>query len=295
MPSALFVVVRRNEKVAPSDKSGRAPTIESPSNQTVQMLRELHETGGRREHGAFLVEGTRLVAEAAAASWPLLAVLYDPEKAEEDEGLSSLVAQLPQALPASARAIKHASDTVTPQGIVAAARIPAPPVEVEAREQLVLVLDGVNDPGNAGTLLRSAAGAGVRTVLASRGSADLFGPKVVRGGMGAHFHLRLGGNLTWEAILAKLGQGRALVVAERGAAAPYYEFDWLRLAVLIVGSEARGPSPEARQLATATVSIPLEPEVESLNAAVAGSVILFEAKRQINNHGGRRAGQAARA
>ena len=259
---------------------GRAPVIESPSNPTVQMLRELRETAGRREHAAFLLEGTRLVAEAVAASWPLLAALYDVEKAEDDQHLSSLVERIPRAMPATARAIKHASDTVTPQGIVAAARIPDPPGEVETDEQLVLVIDGVSDPGNAGTLLRSALAAGVRTVLASVGSADLFAPKVVRAGMGAHFHLRLGCNLRWEAVLAALGDGRALVVAERGAAVPYFDFDWLRPAALIVGSEAHGASPEARRLATASVSIPLEPEVESLNAAIAGSVRLFEAKRQ---------------
>lgn len=266
--------------MAPHHRSSRVPAIESPSNPTVQMLRDLHATAGRRERTAFLLEGTRLVAEAVAASWPLLAVLYDAEKAEGDEQLSSLVEQLPQALPATARAIKHASDTVTPQGIVAAARIPDAPGEVGADEQLVLVIDGVSDPGNAGTLLRSALAAGVRTVLASVGSVDMFAPKVVRAGMGAHFHLRVGGNLAWEAILARLGQGRALVVAEGGAAVPYFDFDWLQPAAIIVGSEARGPSPEARRLASAAVSIPLEPEVESLNAAIAGSVILFEAKRQ---------------
>ena len=254
--------------------------IESPSNPTVQMLRDLHEAAGRREHAAFLLEGTRLVAEAVTASWPLLAALYDLEKAEEDKHLSSLVERMPGALPATARAIKHASDTITPQGIVAAARIPDPPVEVGTDELLVLVMDGVSDPGNAGTLLRSALAAGVRTVLTCVGSADMFAPKVVRAGMGAHFHLRLGGNLSWEEILSRLGKGRELVVAEGGANVPYSDFDWRRPATIVIGSEAHGPSPEARRLASAAISIPLEPEVESLNAAVAGSVILFEAKRQ---------------
>jgi RNA methyltransferase, TrmH family len=261
--------------------SGRDSTvIESPSNPTVQMLRELHRAGGRRERGAFLLEGTRLVAEAVKVAWPLYAVLYDVERVAEDEALSAIVAQIPGALPASARAIKHASDTVTPQGIVAAASTPETDDAVDPDEPLVLVLDGVSDPGNAGTLLRSAAGAGIRTVLASHGSADLFAPKVVRGGMGAHFHLRLGDGLSWAAISARLGKGRVLVVAERDAGMPYYEFDWRHPAALIIGSESRGPSPDAMQLATATVSIPLEPEVESLNAAVAGSVLIFDAKRQ---------------
>ena len=273
-------------KGAPRWKNGGNPTIESPSNSTVQMLRDLHEASGRRARGAFLVEGTRLVAEAMAASWPLLVALYDAERVSEDGELSELVAQLPLALPASARAIKHAGDTVNPQGIIAAAHMPASPVEIDVDEQLVLVLDGVSDPGNAGTLLRSALAAGVHTVLASSGSVDLFAPKVVRGGMGAHFRLKLGVSLSWEAVVAKLGTQRALVVAERRAELPYHEFNWLRPTALIVGNEVRGPSPEALQVATATVSIPMDPEVESLNAAVAGSVILFEAKRQ-RDKGGR--------
>jgi TrmH family RNA methyltransferase len=144
----------------------------------------------------------------------------------------------------------------------------------------VLVMDGISDPGNAGTLLRSAASSGVRTVLATRGSVDLFAPKVVRGGMGAHFRLKLATGVTWETIPAKLGEGRAMVMAERDAVRPYYLFDWCRPAVIVVGSEARGSGPEARQLATEMVSIPLEAGVESLNAAVAGSILMFEAKRQ---------------
>ncbi len=256
----------------------RAPLIESVSNPTVRMLRELHDRDGRREHGAFLIEGVRLVAEAVAASWPLLAALYDPERAEGE--LAELVARIPSALPASPRALKHASDTVTPQGIVAAARMPAFEGPADPAEPLILVMDGIADPGNAGTLLRSALAAGVRTVLASPGTADLFAPKVVRSGMGAHFHLRLGVDLPWPDLLRALGEDRPAVVAEARAQLPYYRFDWRRPAALIVGGEAHGPGPEALRRATARVSIPLSADVESLNAAVAGSVILFEAKRQ---------------
>lgn len=244
------------------------------------MLRELHTREGRREHRAFLVEGTRLVAEAVLASWPLAVVLYDPVRAGQDPALADLVSRIPYAAQASSRAIEHASDTVTPQGIVAAATMRALRPSVEPAEALVLILDGIGDPGNAGTLLRSALGAGVRTVIASRHCVDLFSPKVVRGGMGAHFHLKLAVDVSWPDIRGMLGEAREMVVAEARAPLAYYRYDWRRPTALVVGGEARGPSPEALQMATARVSIPLEPEVESLNAAVAGSVILFEAKRQ---------------
>ena len=264
--------------MGPQDR--RPPVVESPSNPTVRMLRELHTRDGRREHGAFLIEGSRLVAEAVAASWPLLVALYDPDRVVGDPELASLVARIPGALQASPRAIKHASDTVTPQGIVAAAKLPAFGGTVAPTEPLVLVMDGIADPGNAGTLLRSALGSGVCTVLAPHGSVDLFAPKVVRSGMGAHFRLHLGTDLSWEEIARALGTGRQVVVAEARGETPYHRFDWRRPTALIVGGEARGPSAEATRMATERVSIPLENEVESLNAAVAGSILLFEAKRQ---------------
>ncbi|MGI5835200.1 MAG: TrmH family RNA methyltransferase [Chloroflexota bacterium] len=261
-------------------------TVESPANPLIRRMKELHTAAGRREHGAFLIEGTRLVAEAVAASWPLKTVLYDSRKAEEDERLGSLVRQIPGALPASTKAIKQASDTVTPQGIVAEAGLPAPAEQVDPAEPLVLILDGLADPGNAGTLLRSALASGIRTVLTHKNTVDLFSPKVVRGGMGAHFRLKLGTDLSWQEIVSLLGDGRATVVAEAGGDFLYYDYNWRRPSALIIGGEAYGPSNEARQGASARISIPLDGGVESLNAAVAGSVILFEAKRQRDKQGG---------
>jgi RNA methyltransferase, TrmH family len=253
--------------------------IESTSNPTVRMLRALHSGHGRREHRAFLIEGMRLVAEAKSASWPLLAVLYDAERAGMDPELAALVAAIPDATAASSRALREAADTVTPQGIVAAAALPSMGELAAGEESLVLVMDSIADPGNAGTLLRSALGTGVRSVLTSRGSVDLFSPKVVRSGMGAHFRLKLGTELSWE-HMREILSGRYVVLADARAETPYYRFDWRRPSALIVSSEAHGPGPDALQLASSRVSIPISPELESLNAAVAGSVILFEAKRQ---------------
>ena len=253
--------------------------IESGSHSAVRMLRALHSRDGRREFRCFLLEGVRLVTEAVDAAWPLPMVLFDAERAGSDPELASLVGRIPSAIPAGPRAIKQAADTVTPQGIVAAASMPAPTGGIESSESLILVMDAISDPGNAGTLLRSALGTAVRTVLASGGSVDLFSPKVVRSGMGAHFGLTLAAGLSWGKIARKLGN-RAVVLADARAETPYYDYDWRVPSALIVASEAHGASEEARQIATARVTIPLEASLESLNAAVAGSVILFEAKRQ---------------
>lgn len=268
-----------------SGDPGRGLYVDSPSNPVVRAFRKLRDAPGRRARGAFLLEGIRLVSEALAADWPIETALYERDRAAEDAALRVLVEHIRGAIPASRRAIEHAADTVNPQGIVAAAQLPRARVSIPDGERLVLVLDGVADPGNAGTLLRSALAAGLRTVLASRGSVDLFSPKVVRSAMGAHFHLALGQELSWNRIRDRLGPDRVIVLAEAGADTRYYEYDWLRPSALVVGSEARGAGEAAAKAAGHRVCVPAGPRVESLNAAVAGSVILFEARRQWDTGG----------
>jgi TrmH family RNA methyltransferase len=167
------------------------------------------------------------------------------------------------------------SDTVTPQGVVAV--VPFPQIDV-ARRSLLLVLDNVRDPGNVGTLLRSAAAAGVDEVLVAPDSADPYSPMVVRAAMGAHFRLALG-EADWPAIAGRVA-GLAVLLADAAGEVAYDRHDWQTPSALIVGGEAEGASAEGRALAAQRVRIPMQRDSESLNAAVAGSVILFEAARQ---------------
>jgi TrmH family RNA methyltransferase len=170
------------------------------------------------------------------------------------------------------------AETVTPQGVLAVFPVPDLPISQDANP-LVLVLDQLRDPGNLGALVRSAVGAGAACVMLTPGSVDPFNPKVVRAGMGAHFRVPI----RWldDEIRAWMRTTcPSRVVAEASATVPYDAFDWTTGVALIVGSEASGISPQTRDLATARVSIPLRGQLESLNAAIAGSVILFEAARQ---------------
>ena len=148
----------------------------------------------------------------------------------------------------------------------------------------MLVLDGVPTPGNAGTLLR-AAGAGATAVLATRGTVDLFSPKVVRAGAGAHFLLPLRTGLDWEALSRALPPGCRVLLADAGAATPYWEADWTGPTAVAVSSEAHGASAEAVQggrSAGGARGAGGDPGagIDSLNVAVAGSILLFEAVRQ---------------
>ncbi|MCL5960860.1 MAG: RNA methyltransferase [Chloroflexi bacterium] len=181
---------------------------------------------------------------------------------------------------ATSKIIEVVSGTVTPQGIVAAVTYPVRGTIDDYSKALLLVLDALQDPGNLGTILRSGEAAGATAVLLSEETVDPFNPKVVRAGMGAHFRLPILADLSWEEIREALDDVTVVRAAEIGAPQAYFQVDWTAPSALIIGNEAHGLSPKARSLATDLISIPMVGGAESLNAAVAASVILFEALRQ---------------
>ena len=255
--------------------------ITSVSNPRIKQLRSLlANRKDRRRERLFVIEGVRLVEEALGADARIALVVYDPDQlAQTGRGQAVLerVRDLRGSFEASPEVIAAVTDTVTPQGIVAAVGWP----ELEGPAGgIQLVLDAVQDPGNVGTLLRSAEATGVSQVLCVSGTADAFAPKVVRAAMGAHFRLPIRQDLPWDEVDTLLGPADNIYVADADGRMPYYAADWRQPSVLIVGNEANGVSDEARGRATKTVMIPMASTVESLNAAVAGSVILFEAARQ---------------
>jgi TrmH family RNA methyltransferase len=154
-----------------------------------------------------------------------------------------------------------------------------PQLPLPAAATLTLVLDGVGDPGNAGTLLRSAEAAGVELALFAPHTVDPFNEKVLRAAMGAHFRLPLRVCPTWDELQSLLSPHQRCYVAQAAAPTAYDQIDWRQPAALVIGSEAVGPSAEILAIAT-PVAIPMQGATESLNAGVAGAVILFEAARQ---------------
>lgn len=255
--------------------------IASPANSHVKRIRSLAaDRKDRRRERLFVLEGVRLVADALAHGGAIELALFAPDQLDQTEAGRELRAKLehvPRAYPATSQVVAAAADTVHPQGVVALARWP----EVEpGRPGIILVLDAIQDPGNLGTLLRSAEAVGVAEVLCASGTADIYGPKVVRAAMGAHFRLAMEQDLGWEAVGERLFVVDHVYAADADATMPYYAADWRQPSALIVGNEAHGLSEEARSLARNLVGVPMRGRAESLNAAVAGSVILFEALRQ---------------
>lgn len=255
--------------------------ITSAANPHVKQIRSLAaDRKERRRERLFVLEGVRLIADALQHGADLPLMLYAPDQLAGTPAGAALLEQIagrPGAYEAAPQALAAAAETVHPQGVVALARWPEPP---PGRPGLTLVLDALQDPGNLGSLLRSAEAVGVAQVLCVRGSADAYSPKVVRAAMGAHFRLALTQDLEWHETVEPLGASDHVYAADTDASLPYYAVDWRQPSALIVGNEAQGLSEDARAYATRLIGIPMRGQAESLNAAIAGSVILFEALRQ---------------
>jgi TrmH family RNA methyltransferase len=252
--------------------------ITSTANPRVKLLRSLHERKHRRVHGLCLVEGVRLLEEALASNLRIEAILYSPERLSASgagRALRPRLERLPIAEEADERVLAALSGTVTSQGVTAAVQIPEPGALSPAGH--VLVLDGIADPGNAGTMLRTARAAGAAAVLAMRATTDLWAPKVLRAGMGAHFHLPVQTDVDWPGLPELLG-GRQLLLATAHEGTPYRHVDWSRPSAIVIGSEAHGPSQPAANVPVQTITIPMAEGAESLNAAAAAAILLFAAR-----------------
>ncbi len=265
-----------------------APTIASPANDQIRYVKALYRAAVRQEERLFVVEGVRLLEDALkSGARPELVLVARAQLGRSPRGVALLerLARF-RCLDVTESVLESLTDTVAPQGVIAAFPIPAP-AEATPLGPIVLVLDRIRDPGNAGTILRSADASGVARTVAFVDSVDAFSPKVVRAGMGAHFRLQILDGMTWDRLLPRLGnRPRYLAVASGGT--EYDRADWTQDSVLIVGGEAEGAGPEAESVATTRVSIPMAGSTESLNAAMAATVLLFEAARI-------RRGQSARA
>ncbi len=256
--------------------------ITSIHNPRIKAARKLADRKERYAAGMLLAEGVRLIDDAVRCGVQPFAAFYDPQAVAANPPAAALLTALEaggtDCQPCNPEVFATLTSTVTPQGIVALLPLPLH-LPLPAPLTFVLVLDAVRDPGNAGTLLRSAAAAGVQAVFFGPQTVDPFNDKVLRAGMGSHFRVPLRICATWEQVHQLLGAGAHLYLAQAGAELTYDEVDWRAPCTLVVGGEASGAGAAARAAATA-IAIPMHSDVESLNAAVAGSVILFEAARQ---------------
>ena len=262
-----------------------AEPITSRRNPLVKRLRLLHEARGRREQGLLLLEGTHLLQEVLRLQLQPLDLLATQPWLEAH---GALLAALPTAVDCrlvSEAVLEAVATTRHPDGVVLT--LAPPPPAAEATVPFVLVLDGIQDPGNLGTLMRTALAAGVGALWLAEG-ADPFQPKVLRASAGAALALPLlreGRELVRQRLADRLAAGWQVVVAVRPeggpqAPLPYWRLDWTRPTAVLLGNEGAGVSPELAALASQRVTIPHSAAVESLNVAVAAAPLLLERLRQ---------------
>ena len=253
--------------------------ITSKQNSKLKLVRALFGRSKEREEaGAFVAEGVRLVEEAFTAAWPVRFVLYSDGLSERGQMLvAKLNASGADLEDVSADLLQSLSETDTSQGILAVLnnhQLPLPPTP-----DFLLIPDQIRDPGNLGTLIRSAAAAGVGAVLIPPETTDAFAPKVVRAAMGAHFRLPVR-TTSWDEITQVTRSAGLKVFLADMDGPSFWNTDLRASLALIVGSEAEGASPAARSLAGQNISVPMPGQAESLNAGVAGSILMFEVVRQ---------------
>lgn len=260
----------------------KAP-ITSMQNPKVQLVRALLKNrSARAEHGLFVVEGIRLAEEALAAGVMPRTIFYSNQLSARGRdllaGFQASGCETHEMLP---DLLVRLSDTETTQGVLLIVPLETAPLPGSA--DLVLVIDQVRDPGNMGTILRTAAAVGVQVVFITPGSVDPFAPKVVRSAMGAHFRLNLQ-QIDWPQVRQFCTQNQPaplkVLLADSGGGDAMWQTDLTTPVALVVGGEAEGASDAARDVIDGLIHIPMPGKFESLNAGVAASILLYEIVRQ---------------
>ncbi|MFE4105712.1 TrmH family RNA methyltransferase [Almyronema epifaneia] len=255
--------------------------LTSLQNPLIKQIRKLSQAKERRSQQRFLLEGTHLLEVACSVNYPIEVVCYTPQwQARYPQLWQQAVAQAQRAEAVTPDVLKSIATTVNPDGVIATARQgavkPCP-----ANPDLGLVLETIQDPGNLGSIIRTAAAANVDGLWLSEDSVDLAHPKVLRSTAGQWFKLPMQISSDLSQQMSQWQQSGIQVLATAADAQQNYWNCDLRLpTVLLLGNEGGGLSPQMANLATDVIKIPIQPGVESLNVAIAAAVILFEAQRQ---------------
>ncbi|MFN2526123.1 MAG: TrmH family RNA methyltransferase [Actinomycetota bacterium] len=255
--------------------------ITSPSNPRVVQARKLRRASERARSGSFLIEGEILLREAIESGLSVTEVFIAGDGPETRSAESAARDASARVWHVSGSVLKALADTTTPQGIVAIVSVPDRSIGELSDPSLVVVLAEVRDPGNAGTLVRSAAAAEADAIVFPKGAVDPFAPKTVRAAAGALFKIPVIRSDSTNAALEELREkGLVRIAADARGGRSAYQADLTRPFALVLGNEAWGLPRELSSLIDERVTIPMPGPTESLNVGIAGSILLFEAVRQ---------------
>lgn len=259
--------------------------ISSTSNQQIKNLVLLQtKSKAREKQNAFVIEGIKMFEEVRSQSKDSLIKTYVAESFYHEvclstpnyfEGIDYEIV--------TDQVFKEISETMTPQGILAVVKKPSYNLEsmVNKENATLMVLEDIRDPGNLGTIIRTAEGAGVTGIILSSSSVDIFNPKVIRSTMGAIYRVPFVYVDDIVAILEKLHEkGVSSYAAHLSATNFYDEIIYPKKTAMIIGNEANGIKEETAKIASEYIKIPMEGNVESLNAGVAAAILMYEVYRQ---------------
>lgn len=255
--------------------------ITSKDNDIVKHIRKLKEKKYREENNEFIIEGIKLLEEAINENADIEKVIICDDCNLENDIYNELKYEIAKldCIYVSEKIFEYISDVKTPQGIMAIIKKDNRNKEINYNEDVILVLDNIQDPGNMGTILRTADSLNLKQIIISKGSSDVYNPKVVRSTMGAIFRINIIESEDLIKTVKELKKHKISVVSTSlDTNKSIYDIEYNKTAI-IIGNEANGVSQELQDLSDNKVKIPMLGKTESLNASVATAIILYEAMR----------------
>lgn len=255
--------------------------LTSLQNPLVKQIRKLHSTKERHKQELCLLEGTHLLQEACQVNYPLVTVCCTPEWQMSHPVIWEAACSHSERVEIVSKEILEAiATTVQPDGVIATAKRRINQTQVPFTG-LVLALETIQDPGNLGTIIRTAAATGATGLWLSSDSVDVDSPKVLRASAGQWFRVNTAVTEDLQGTVKQSQQAGMQVVATLPTAnLTYWDVDWRKPSLILLGNEGAGLSPDLAAMADQQVKIPLSPGVESLNVAIAAALMLYEVQRQ---------------
>lgn len=256
--------------------------ITSKNNATIKEIKKLKDKKYRTKSGKFLVEGFRFVSEALQSSYEVDVVIMSESSNDkwQEFQIQSKLHHNTNVYQVNESIFKSISSTDTPQGIIAVVKNKN--IEVINEDGFFILADKIQDPGNMGTIIRTAHAAGALGVIVTKGSVDIFNEKTLRSTMGSIFKIPVILDEDFEFLYSLKDQGYKLIASSLDTDSNFYDIDLIQNVIITVGNEGNGISDEVYNLSEIKIKIPMPGDAESLNAAVAASIMMYEAVRQRN-------------
>lgn len=267
------------------EKERKMQGITSKENEFIKHIKKLKDKKYRDMSREYVIEGIKLVAEAIQEKAPIKQIILCDDCEKNDTIPKDLMYEIAkyECIYVTEKIFKYVSEVQTPQGILAIIERNKKDTQIDYTQDIIVALDEIQDPGNLGTILRTVDSIGLTQILVSKGTADVYNPKVVRSTMGAIFRVKIIECEDLKQELKDIKKHKFKIVASSlQTQNTIYDIHYNKK-VIIIGNEANGVSEEIQKLADEKIKIPMLGKTESLNASVATGIILYEYVRQRNS------------